>query len=154
MLRLHSVAAIDRPETTKLPPIPDVVWQQPRETHLTIIHKTSTIETHKNSHKPEFTKRNDVESQRSPMKETSPPVFGSNTESLLENQTRSTPLQSPNDSKKQQHEIQRNQTDKTTYDNGYDNIFPPKEQLHKLKDDLWAMILPMNSTCHYPPQLS
>ena len=32
MPRLHSGAAIDRPETTKLPPIPEVVWQQPQET--------------------------------------------------------------------------------------------------------------------------
>ena len=34
MPRLHSGAAIDTPETTqlKIPPIPEVVWQQPQET--------------------------------------------------------------------------------------------------------------------------
>ena len=60
------------------------------------------------------------------MKETSSQVSGSDTESHFENQTRSTPVQCPNDAKKQQHEIQRNKTDMTTYDNGDDNISPPK----------------------------
>ena len=32
----------------------------------------------------------------------------------------------PSDSKKQQHEIQRNENDATTYDSGDDNISPPK----------------------------
>ena len=47
MPRLHSGAAIDRPETSKLPPIPKVVWQQPQETHLSNIHNVLTNETHK-----------------------------------------------------------------------------------------------------------
>ena len=38
----------------------------------------------------------------------------------------STPVQCPNDSKKQQNEIQRNETGLTTYDNGDDNIPLPK----------------------------
>ena len=42
MPRLHSGAAIDRPETTKPPPIPEVVWQQPQETHLIDINNNST----------------------------------------------------------------------------------------------------------------
>ena len=72
MPRRHSGAANDRPETTKLPPIPEVVWQQPQETHLTNIHKTSTTEINENTHIPESKQRNDVQSQMSPMKETSP----------------------------------------------------------------------------------
>ena len=38
---LHTGAASDRPVTTHttLPPIPQVVWQQPQETHLIDIHK-------------------------------------------------------------------------------------------------------------------
>ena len=49
MPRLHSGAAIDRPEVTHLtlPPIPEVVWQQPQETRLTNIHNDLTNETHK-----------------------------------------------------------------------------------------------------------
>ena len=40
MPRLHLEAAIDRPETTNttLPLIPEVVWQQPQETHLNTNH--------------------------------------------------------------------------------------------------------------------
>ena len=55
---LHSRAAIDRPEVTylTLPPTLEVVWQQPQETHLPIIHKTSTtkfinIPTYPNSNR-------------------------------------------------------------------------------------------------------
>ena len=42
MPRLHSGAAIDIQETTKLPPIPEVVWQQLQETHLIDKHNKST----------------------------------------------------------------------------------------------------------------
>ena len=93
MPRLHSGAAIDRPEVTHLtlPPIPEVVWQQPQETHKTIILKVSTNDTHKNPQIPEFIERKDVEAQMSPMKGTSSQVSESDRESLLENQTRSTP---------------------------------------------------------------
>ena len=55
MPRLHSGAAIDRPETThlRLPPIPEVVWQQPQENHVPNIYQNLTKETHKISHMPE-----------------------------------------------------------------------------------------------------
>ena len=48
MPRLQFGAAIDRLEVTHLtlPPIPEVVWQQPQETHLTNIHNDLTTETH------------------------------------------------------------------------------------------------------------
>ena len=75
---------------------------------------------------PENKQRNDVESQTSPMKETSSQVSGSSMEPLLENQTGSTPVQSLNDSKKSQSEIQRHEMNITANDNGDDNIFPPK----------------------------
>ena len=103
MLRLHSGAAIDRPEITHLPlpPIPEVAWQQPQEIHLTNIHNVLTNETHKNTHIPEVKQRKDVEAQTSPIKESSTQISGSDTESLLENQTRSKPVQCPNDSKEQ-----------------------------------------------------
>ena len=104
MPRLHSGAAIDRPETThlKLPPIPEVVWQQPQETHVPNIYQTFNNETHKNTHMPESKQRSDIESQTSPIKETSSQVSVSRTEPLLGNQTRSAPLASLNDSKKPQ----------------------------------------------------
>ena len=70
MPRLHSGSAIDRPETTKLPPIPEVVWQQPHETQLFGMHKNSTTKTKR---------KIDLESQTSPIRETSPQVTGSDT---------------------------------------------------------------------------
>ena len=72
MPRPHSGAATDRPEITHLtlPPIPEVVWQQPKETHVTNIHKTLATETQTNTQMPESKKRSDVELQTSPMKET------------------------------------------------------------------------------------
>ena len=114
MPRLHSGAATDRPEVNHLtlPPIPEVVWQQPQETHLTNIHNDLTNETNKHTHTPK--QKNDVEAQTSTIKETSSQVSGSDTESLLENQIRSIPVQCPNDSNKQQNEIQRNEIGLTT----------------------------------------
>ena len=127
MPRLHFGAAIDRPETTKLPPIPEVVWQQPQETHIIDIHKKATIN---------IKRKIEVEAQTSPIKETSSQVSGSATESFLENQTKNTPVQCPNDSKKQQHEIQRNETDVTTHDGGDDNISPPKITMSQIEERL------------------
>ena len=63
-------------------------------------------------------------------------------------------MQCLNDSKKQEHKIQRNETDMTTYDNGDDNFSPPRitssqidEQL--LRDDTCApdeLYMPLSST--------
>ena len=116
MPRLHSETANDRPEPTKLQPVPEVVEQQPQEIHSTNIHKTSTTEVNKNTHMPESKQRNDVQSKTSPRKETSSKVSGSSMEPLLATQTGSTLIQCPNDSMKQQQAIQRNETDVTTYD--------------------------------------
>ena len=125
MPRLLSVAAIDRPQTTKLPTVPEVVWEQPQETHLIDIQKNSTTD---------FQRKNDVESQTSPKTENSPQVSGSDTEPLLGNQNRSTPVHCPNDSKKQKSEMrtkievenQQNEIDMTAKDSGDDNFFAPK----------------------------
>ena len=126
MPRLHSGVATDRPEITHLtlPPIPEVVWQQPKETHVTNIHKTLTNENQTNPQMPESKKRTDVESQTSPMKETSSQVSVSSTEPLPGNQTRGAPVQSLNDSQKPKSEILRNEIDMTICDNGDDNISP------------------------------
>ena len=143
MPRLHSGAAIDIPDTTKLPPIPEVVWQQPQETHLIDIHNKSTNIIHR---------KKDVAAQTLPTKETSSQVSGSHTESLLENQTRSTPVQCPNDSKKQQHEIQRNKTEMTTYDIGNDNFSSPKITTSQIEERLVRddftneLYMPLSST--------
>ena len=107
MPRLYSGAAIDRPDVTHstLPPIPELVWQQPQETHLTNIHNAFTNKTLEDTHIPEFKQTNDVEAQTSPIKETSPKVSGSDTELLQENQTRCVAVECPNDSRKQETEI-------------------------------------------------
>ena len=151
MPRFHSGAAIDRPEVTQLtlPPIPEVVWQQPQETHLTNIHNNFPNETKKDTHSPK--KKNDVEAQTSPIKETSSQVSGSDTDSLLENQTRSIPVQCPNDSKKHQNEIQQDETD-LTYGNGNDNISPPEStalqtEERLVRDDITnELYMPLCST--------
>ena len=106
MPRLHPGAAIERPGVIHLPlpPIPEVVWQQPQETYLTNVRNVGTNEFHKDTYIPECKQRNDVKAQTSPIKETSSQVSGSDTESFLENQTRSIPVQFPNDSKKQQNQ--------------------------------------------------
>ena len=109
-----------------------------------------TNKTHKHTHTPK--QKNVVEAQTSPIKETSPQVSGSDTESLLENQTRSIPLQCPNNSNKQQNEIQRNEIGLTTYGNGDDYISPPEittsqiqEQL--VRDDITnELYMPLSST--------
>ena len=152
MPRLHSEAATDRPEETHLtlPPIPEVVWQQPQETYLNNIHNDLTNQTHTQTHLSK--QKNDVEAQASPIKETSFQVSGSDTESLLENQTRSIPVQCPNDSNNQQNEIQRNEIGFTSYANGDDNISPPEittsqiqEQL--VRDDITnELYMPLSST--------
>ena len=152
MPRLHSGAATDRPEVfhLTLPLIPEVVWQQPQETHLTTIHSDFTNETHKDTHMPK--QKNDVEVQTSPIKETSSQVSRSDTESSLDNQTRSIPVQCPNDSNKQQNEIQRKEIGLITYGNADDTISPPEittSQIQKqlVKDDITnELYMPLSST--------
>ena len=152
MPRLHSGAATDRPEVTHLtlPPIPEVVWQQPQETHLTTIHIDFTNETHKDTHMPK--QKNDVEAQTSPIKETSSQLSGSDKESSLDNQTRSIPVQCPNESNKQQNEIQRNEIGLITYGNADDAISPPEittSQFQKqlVRDDITnELYMPLSST--------
>ena len=152
MPRLHSEAATDRPEETHLtlPLIPEVVWQQPQETYLINIHNDFTNQTHTQTHMSK--QKNDVEEQTSPLKETSFQVSGSDTESLLENQTRSIPVQCPNDSNNPQNEIQRNEIGFTTYANGDDNISPPEittSQIEKqlVRDDITnELYMPLSST--------
>ena len=141
--RLHSRAAFDRPETTILPPIPEVVWQQLHETHLIVMHKKSTTN---------IQRKNDVYSQTSPKGETSPQVSGAKAESPPGNQTRSTPVQCPNDSRKQQPEIQRNETDMTDYGSGDENKFPPiimtsQTEERLVRDDITnEFYMPLSST--------
>ena len=138
MPRLHSGAATDRQKTTKLilPPIPEVVWQQPQETHSTSIQKTITTETQKNTHMPESGQRNDVESQTSPMKKTSPQLSGYSTEPFLGNQTEKTPVESLNDSEKHQSEIPPHETNITANYHGDKNIFPPKITNSQIEEKL------------------
>ena len=152
MPRRHSRAATDRPEVTHLtlPSIPEVVWQQAQETHLTTIHNDFTNETHKDTHMPK--QKNDVEAQTSPIKETSSQVSGSDTESPLDNQTRSIPVQCPNDSNKQRNEIKRSKIGLITYGNADDTISPPEittSQIQKqlVRDDITnELYMPLSST--------
>ena len=71
---------------------------------------------------------------------------------FLKNQTGSTPVQFPNDSKKKQHEIQRKETDITTHDSGDDNKPPPKITISEIdkrlvRDDITnELYMPPSST--------
>ena len=98
MPRFHFGAAIHNLKTTKIPPIPEVVWQQTQENHLSNIYKKPTTETQKNTKTPEFKQRIDVAFQKSPIRETSPQVYRSSRDAFPENQTGSTPVQCLNDS--------------------------------------------------------
>ena len=152
MPRLHSGVATDRPEATHstLPPIPEVVWRQPQETHLNNIQNDLTNKNQNDNHTPK--QKNDVEAQTSPIKKTSPQKSGSDTESLLENQTRSIPVQCPNDSNNQKNEIQRNEIRLTTYDEGDDNISPPEITTSQIQEQLVRdentneLYMPLSST--------
>ena len=101
---------------------------------------------------PEFTQRNDVESQTSPLKETSPQVFGSSTEPFLENQTGSTLVQSLNDTKEPQSEIQRLEMIITTNDIGDVNFSPTKITFSQIEEQLVRddkineLFMPLSST--------
>ena len=154
MPRLHSGAAIDRQETThlKLPTVPEVVWQQPQETHVPNIYQNLKNEAYINTHTPESKQRSDVKSQTSPIKETSSQVSVSSTEPLRGNQTRSALVPNLNDSKKPNSEIQRNKIKMMTCDNGDDNISPPvktNSQTEKqlLRDETTKeLYMPLSST--------
>ena len=85
---------------------------------------------------PEFRQRHDVGPQTSPMKETLPQVTGSRKEPFLRNQFGSKPLQSLNDSKNRQSEIQRHKMNMNAKNNGHDNIFPPKITTAQIEEQL------------------
>ena len=101
---------------------------------------------------PESKHRSDVESQTSPIKETSSQVSVSRTEPLLGNQTRSALVPSLNDSKKPGSEIQRNDIDKMTWDSGNDNISPPAITISQIEERLVRddstneLYMPLSST--------
>ena len=152
MPRLHSGAETDRPEVTHriLPPIPEVVWQQPQENHVNNIQNDLTVEIQNDTHT--LKQKNDVEPQKSPIKETSPQKSGSDTESTLENQTRRISVQCLDDFNKPQNEIQTNETSLTACDNGEDNILPPEiatSQIHEqlVRDENTnELYMPLSST--------
>ena len=72
---------------------------------------------------PEPKQRSDIESQTSPIKETSPQVSVSSPEPLLRSQTRSALVPSLNVSKKPGSEIQTDEIEMTTCDSGI-TIYP------------------------------
>ena len=94
----------------------------------------------------------DVESQTSPIRENSSQVSGSDTVSLLENQSRSTTVQCPIDSKKKLPEIQRHENDMTTHASGDDNISHSKITTSQTEERLVSddttneLYMPLSST--------
>ena len=105
---------------------------------------------HNDTHTPK--QKNAVEAQTSPIKETSSQKSGSDTEALLENQTRSIPVQCPNEPKKQQSVIQRDEAGLTTYDKGHDNISPSEISTSQIQEQLVRdentneLYMPLSST--------
>ena len=102
----------------------------------------------------ELKQRNDEQSQTSPMKETSLQVSEPSTEPVLGNQTGRTPLQSLNDSKKRQSEIQRHEMNMTVKDYGDDNIPTPKITTSHIEEQFARDDNTKNTACRYLPQLS
>ena len=96
--------------------------------------------------------RSNVESQTSPMKETSYQISVSRTELLLGNQTRSALVLSLNDSKKPGSEIQRNDIDMMTWDSGDDNMSPLAITISQIEERLVKgdstneLYMPLSST--------
>ena len=86
MPRLHSGAARDRPETkiSKLPPIPEVVWQQPTE--------NVTIQDNLNDTTNDSTLKKNVASQTTPPKGTQPQNHVDTTEQSSGNQIGNEPV--------------------------------------------------------------
>ena len=88
--RLHYGAATERPETIKLPAIPEVVWPPPQESHLFDVQKISATKINNSTHTPELKRKNDVAAQTSSIKETS-----LNYSDLVRNRTWETKLEAP-----------------------------------------------------------
>ena len=86
------------------------------------------------------------------MKETSSQVSVSSTEPLRGNQTSIPLVPSLNDSERPNSEIQTNETDMTTYDNGDDNIPPPVITISQIEERLVMdditneLYIPLSST--------
>ena len=101
---------------------------------------------------PESKQRSDVESQTSPIKETSSQVPISSTEPLLGNQTGGEPMQSLNDSNKPQSEIQQHEGNVRADDDRDDNISPPKITISQIEEQLVMdditneLYIPLSST--------
>ena len=117
MPRLHSGAAFDRPETnqiSKLPPVPEVVWQQPTE--------IVTNQDNLNNTTNELTIKTNVASQTSPPKGTQPQNHVDATEQSSGNQTRNEPVffldcsknYSTNTQNTEQHVVTTHNGDTTT----------------------------------------
>ena len=117
--RLHSGAACDRLETnatSKLPPIPEVVWQQPTEIvtdqdNLNNTHNDSTLKTI-------------VASQTSPPKRNQPQNHVDATEQSSGNQTWNEPVPFLNCSKSSPTNIQNTEQHAVTTPNGYTTTPP------------------------------
>ena len=112
MPRLHSGLACDRPETnekSKLPPIPEVVWQQPTE--------INTKHDDVNNITNDSTLKTSVASQTSPHKGNQPQKHVDATEQSSENQTGNEPVTSLSCSKDSSTDSQNAEQHITTTSN-------------------------------------
>ena len=147
MPRLHSGAACDRPESTeisKLPPIPEVVWQQPTEivTNQDNLNKTTN----------ESAIKTNVASQTSPPKGTQPQNHVDTTEQSSENQTGNEPVLFLDCSKNSSTDIQNTERHVVTTLNG-DTTTPPLttatpiiEEALERDEETNEVYLPLTST--------
>ena len=113
MLRLHAGAARDRPETNeifKLPPIQEVVWQEPTEN---VTNQDNLNKTTNNS-----TLKTNVASQTSPPKGTQPQNHVVATEHISGNQTGNKPVSFLTCSKNRRTDIHNSEQHVVTTLNG------------------------------------
>ena len=119
MPRLHPGAAHDRPETneiSKVPSIPEVVWQQPTE--------TVTNQDNLNDTTNDSTLTTNVASQTSPPKGTQPQNHVDTTEQSSRNQTGNEPVLFLDCSKKDSSNTQNTEQHVVTTPKG-DTTTPP-----------------------------
>ena len=119
MSRLHSGAACDRPETneiSKLPPIPEVVWQQPTE--------TGTNQDNLNNTTNDLTLNANLASRTSSPKGTEPQIHVVATEQSSGNQTGNEAVSFLHCSKNSSTNIQNTEQHVVTTPNGHTSTPP------------------------------
>ena len=154
MPRLHYGNAIDSMETTKLPPTPEMICQQPQETHIIEFHKTLTVKInseHVRSNSVGEIVQNHIQCLQGKLRLKYPdPVGNLSRKTKLETRQYRSPMTTGNDNLKS---IEMKLTwESMTVE--MTAIALSKWQFDKPKRNFRGTNSLMNSTCHYLPHSS